>query len=115
MAALIDPFIEAWDLRELVRRGELCPQKVAEYLLARIERHNPALDVLAGPVHLDRVRVFVQCDRAAGDRAARGILKARASDWTTIVGRPNGEFDLLSLASSYEAARPRKHLRPRAF
>jgi amidase len=32
-----------------------------------------------------------------------------------IVGRPHGEFDLLSLAASYESARPWKHLRPASF
>ena len=32
-----------------------------------------------------------------------------------IVGRPNGELDLLSLAASYESARPWRHLRPPAF
>jgi Asp-tRNA(Asn)/Glu-tRNA(Gln) amidotransferase A subunit family amidase len=29
-----------------------------------------------------------------------------------IVGRPNGEFDLLALAAAFEAARPWNHLRP---
>jgi Asp-tRNA(Asn)/Glu-tRNA(Gln) amidotransferase A subunit family amidase len=29
-----------------------------------------------------------------------------------IVGRPNGEFDLLALAAAFEAARPWRHLRP---
>jgi Asp-tRNA(Asn)/Glu-tRNA(Gln) amidotransferase A subunit family amidase len=29
-----------------------------------------------------------------------------------IVSRPNGEFDLLSLAASFETARPWRHLRP---
>jgi amidase len=32
-----------------------------------------------------------------------------------IVGRPNGEFDMLSLAASYETARPWKQLRPPSF
>ena len=43
MATLSDPFLEAWDLRELVRKGDLRPREVAEFFLARIERHNPAL------------------------------------------------------------------------
>ncbi len=43
MAALIDPFIEAWDLRELVRKGDLRPREIAEFFLARIQRHNPTL------------------------------------------------------------------------
>jgi Asp-tRNA(Asn)/Glu-tRNA(Gln) amidotransferase A subunit family amidase len=29
-----------------------------------------------------------------------------------IVGRPNGEFNLLSLAAQFERARPWKHLKP---
>jgi amidase len=32
-----------------------------------------------------------------------------------IVGRPNGEFDLLALAAAFEVARPWKHLRPSPF
>ncbi len=43
MAALVDPFIEAWELRELVRKGDLRPREVAEFFLARIEQHNPIL------------------------------------------------------------------------
>ena len=32
-----------------------------------------------------------------------------------MVGRPNGEFELLSLAAAFEAARPWRHLKPTAF
>ena len=39
----IDPFIEAWELRELVRNGDLHAREVAEFFLARIARHNPTL------------------------------------------------------------------------
>ncbi len=39
----LDPFIEAWELRELVRRGELRPVEAAEFFLECIERHNPVL------------------------------------------------------------------------
>ena len=44
-----------------------------------------------------------------------GFSKAGLPIGLQIVGRPNGEFDLLSLASSYEVARPWKHLRPPTF
>ena len=40
---MIDPFIEAWDLRELVRKKEVRPREVAEFFLARIEKLNPKL------------------------------------------------------------------------
>src|SRR3984957_3352513 len=43
MTTLIDPFIEGWELRELVRAGHLRTREVTEFFLARIERHNPAL------------------------------------------------------------------------
>ena len=39
----IDPYIEAWQLRDLVVRGELRPKEVAEFFLARIEKLNPTL------------------------------------------------------------------------
>jgi Asp-tRNA(Asn)/Glu-tRNA(Gln) amidotransferase A subunit family amidase len=44
-----------------------------------------------------------------------GFSKAGLPIGLQIVGRPNGEFDLLSLAASYETTRPWTHLRPRAF
>src|SRR5579885_744620 len=43
MAVKLDPFIEAWELRELARKGEVRPLEVAEFFLARIERHNPTI------------------------------------------------------------------------
>jgi amidase len=57
MAPLVDPFIDAWELRDLVRRGELRAREVAEYFLARIERHNPALGAY----------MTVTAERALGD------------------------------------------------
>jgi len=37
---MIDPYIEGWELRELVRKREIRPREVAEFFLARIERRN---------------------------------------------------------------------------
>jgi len=65
MAALIDPFIEAWELRELVRTGELRAAEVAEFFLARIERHNPTLGAF----------MTILADRALDD--ARAIESSR--------------------------------------
>jgi amidase len=39
----LDPYIEAWQLRDLAVRGELRPREVAEFFLARIARVNPQL------------------------------------------------------------------------
>ena len=65
MAALIDPFIEAWDLRELVRKGDLHPREVADFFLGRIERYNPTLGAY----------MTVLADRALAD--ARSIEASR--------------------------------------
>jgi amidase len=40
---MLDPYIEAWELRALVLKKELRPREVAEFFLARIERLNPGL------------------------------------------------------------------------
>jgi len=34
---MFDAYIEAWELRELVRKKELRPREVAEFYLSRIE------------------------------------------------------------------------------
>ncbi len=56
---MFDPFIEAWQLRDLVMKGELRPREVAEFYLARIERLNPALGAY----------MTVTADRALADAA----------------------------------------------
>ncbi len=40
---MLDPYIEAWELRELVRKREVRPREVAELFLSRIEASNPQL------------------------------------------------------------------------
>jgi amidase len=40
---MLNPYIEAWDLRELVLKKEVRPREVAEFFLARIEQLNPNL------------------------------------------------------------------------
>jgi Asp-tRNA(Asn)/Glu-tRNA(Gln) amidotransferase A subunit family amidase len=56
---VFDPFIEAWQLRDLVKKGELRPREVAESYLARIERLNPELGAY----------MTVTADRALADAA----------------------------------------------
>ncbi|HYL59648.1 MAG TPA: amidase family protein, partial [Candidatus Acidoferrales bacterium] len=41
-----------------------------------------------------------------------GFNKARLPIGLQMVGRPNGEYDLLALAAAYEAARPWRDLYP---
>jgi len=82
MAALIDPFIEAWELRELVRRGELRPREVAEFFLARIERYNPTLGAF----------MTVLADRALDD--ARSLEQLRDASSLPLLGIPYSLKDL---------------------
>ena len=65
---MLDPFIEAWDLRELVLKKEVRPREVAEFFLARVEELNPKLGAF----------ITVTADRALAD-AAR-LEKMSASD-----------------------------------
>src|SRR5271170_5191598 len=82
MAALIDPFIEAWDLRELVRKAELRPREVAEFFLARIERHNPTLGAY----------MTVLADRALAD--ARSLEDQPDASSLPLFGSPSALKDL---------------------
>jgi amidase len=63
---MLNPYIEAWELRELVARGEVRPREVAEFYLARIQRLNPRLGAF----------MTVTADRAMAD--ADRLEKARA-------------------------------------
>src|SRR5579862_2557968 len=56
---MFDPFIDAWQLRNLIMKGELRPHEVAEFYLARIERLNPELGAY----------MTVTADRALADAA----------------------------------------------
>jgi amidase/aspartyl-tRNA(Asn)/glutamyl-tRNA(Gln) amidotransferase subunit A len=68
---MLDPYIEAWRLRDLVVRGEVRPREVAEFFLARIERTNQKLGAY----------MTVTAERALDD-AAR--LEASRSDAATL-------------------------------
>jgi amidase len=66
---VFDPFIEAWQLRDLVTKGELRPREVAESYLARIERLNPELGAY----------MTVTADRALSDAARLEALRPDAA------------------------------------
>jgi amidase len=56
---MLDPFIDAWELRDLLIKGEVRPREVADFYLARIERLNPELGAY----------MTVTADRALADAA----------------------------------------------
>ena len=66
---MLDPFIEAWQLRDLLLNGDINPREVAEFYLARIERANPKLGAY----------MTVTADRALADAARLGASRAQAA------------------------------------
>ncbi len=56
---MLDPYISAFELRELVQRKEVRPREVAEFFLDRIERLNPRLGAF----------MTITADRALEDAA----------------------------------------------
>ena len=81
------------------------------------QRHLPSRPEL----YLDELWTWIAFEypvNATGQPAITlpaGFSKTGLPIGLQIVGRPNGEFDLLSLAASYELARPWKQKRPALF
>ncbi len=66
---MLDPFIEAWQLRDLLLKEDIRPREVAEFYLARIESANPKLGAY----------MTVTADRALADAARLEASRARAA------------------------------------
>src|SRR5271167_1266554 len=66
---MFDPFIDAWELRDLLIKGEVRPREVADFYLARIELLNPALGAY----------MTVTADRALADAARLEASRADAA------------------------------------
>src|SRR6202795_1088144 len=56
---MLNPYVEAYELRELVLKKEVKPREVAEFFLARVEKLNPTLGAF----------ITVTADRALADAA----------------------------------------------
>jgi amidase len=82
---MFDPYIEATELRELVRKKEIRPREVAEFFLARIEQLNPRLGAF----------MTVTSERALAD--ADRLEKTSAADASKLplFGVPYSLKDLL--------------------
>ena len=82
---MLDPYIEAVALREMVRKKEIRPREVAEFFLARIEKLNPRLGAF----------MTVTPERALAD--ADRLEKMNASDASKLplFGVPYSLKDLL--------------------
>lgn len=82
---MLHPFIEAWDLRELVRKKEVRPREVAEFFLARIEKLNPTLGAF----------MTVTADRALADAARIEKMNSAEAANLPLFGIPYSLKDLL--------------------
>ena len=68
---MLNPYIEAWELRELILKKELRPREAAEFFLTRIEQLNPQLNAFMtitaerALADADRLELLSDRDRAA--------------------------------------------------
>ncbi len=67
---MLNPYIEAWDLRELVLKKEVRPREVAEFFLARIEKLNPDLGAF---MTVTAERALADAARLEKMNAAEGV------------------------------------------
>jgi Asp-tRNA(Asn)/Glu-tRNA(Gln) amidotransferase A subunit family amidase len=82
---MLNPFIEAWDLRELVRKKEVRPREVAEFFLARVEKLNPKLGAF----------MTITADRALADAARLEKIGAAEAGKLPLFGVAYSLKDLL--------------------
>src|SRR3984957_6870649 len=82
---MINPFIEAWDWRELVRKKEVRPHEVAEFFLGRIEQLNPKLGAF----------MTVTTERAIADAARLEKMNASEAAKLPLFGVAYSLKDLL--------------------
>ncbi len=81
---MLDPYMEAFELRELLRKREVRPREVAEFFLARIEKLNPRLGAF----------VTVTAERALAEAKRLEGLKREETDAMPLYGVPCSIKDL---------------------
>jgi amidase len=81
---MLNPYIEGWELRELLRKREIRPREVAEFFLLRIEKLNPTLGAF----------VTITADRALADADRLEKLSRAEADALTLFGVPYSIKDL---------------------
>jgi amidase len=109
---MLDPYIEAWELRDLVIRKEIRAREAAEFFLERIERLNPQLNAF---MTVTAERALEDADRleriAVSDRAAQPLFAVPYSlkdlTWTagirTTLGSKNFEHFVPRADQEYAA------------
>ena len=109
---MLNPWIEAWKLRELALNGEIRPREIADFFLRRIERLNPGLGAF---MTITADRALEDADRleriAPADRAAMPLYGVAYSlkdlTWTkgirTTLGSKNFENFIPRADNEYAA------------
>src|SRR5260370_5769559 len=82
---MLDPFFEAWELRELVLKKEVRPREVAEFFNARVEELNPKLGAF----------MTVTAERALADAARLEKMNASQAARLPVLGVAYSLKDLL--------------------
>ena len=99
----IDPYIEAWDLRELVRKGDVRPREVAEFFLARIERHNPTIGAY---MTVTADRALADAKRIEADRANAAAMPLYGIAYSLKDLTPTRDIVTTSGSRNYENSLP---------
>ena len=109
---MLNPYIGAYELRELVLRKEVRPREVAEFFLARIERLNPRLGAFMTVTGERALEDAARLERTAeSDRAALPLCGVAYSlkdlTWTkgirTTLGSKNFEHYVPRADQEYAA------------
>jgi amidase len=101
--AAFDPFIEAWELRDLVRNGGLRPREVAEFFLARIERHNPTLGAY---MTVTAERALADAQRLESDRAKAASMPLYGIAYSLKDLTPTKDIVTTSGSRNYASSQP---------
>src|SRR5579862_4464940 len=82
---MLNPYIEAHELRELLLKKEIRPREVAEFFIARVEKLNPKLGAF----------ITVTADRALADASRLEKMNASDTAGMPLFGVPYSLKDLL--------------------
>ena len=81
---MLQPWIEGWELRELIVARKVRPREAAEFFLARIERLNPGLGAF----------MTITAERAMDDAARLERMTAEERESLPLFGVPYSLKDL---------------------
>ena len=73
----VNPYIEAWQLRDLIAKKEVKPREVAEFADRRIERLNPKLGAYMTPTPERAMADVARLEKAGAAEMAK--LRSMAS------------------------------------